>query len=375
VNNSVVELIHKIYDCVAGPTPAAWQSFLEAFVEAIGAARGALLLKPPGSPEGFGAACWAGWSDDEVGTYLSQYGAEDPWSVYAARQAEGSVHAVFEYCPREVMEASAAFREFYAPHDCLHGIGGIILVSEAGQTVIAAVRGRAAGPFGEAEKALLQSLMPHLRRAVLLYGEVLSLRRQLETFTEHLNRYPHAVLLADGDGMIQFANAAARELAARQDGIRVDGKRLSLESREHDRLLREAIGQMAAGRGSRLLRIAAPARSRPQPYRIILTPAADSAAIPLGGNMPAVTLMVVDPDLELEPDREALCEQFSLTPAEARVGCKLAIGWSVDEIASDSGTSPETVRTHVKRLLAKTGTVRQGELISLVWRSVPVRRA
>jgi hypothetical protein len=35
----------------------------------------------------------------------------------------------------------------------------------------------------------------------------------------------------------------------------------------------------------------------------------------------------------------------------------------------------ETVRTHVKRLLSKTGTDRQGELIALILRSVPLNRS
>jgi DNA-binding CsgD family transcriptional regulator len=34
-------------------------------------------------------------------------------------------------------------------------------------------------------------------------------------------------------------------------------------------------------------------------------------------------------------------------------------------------TSIDTVRTHVKRILSKTSTTRQGELISLVLRTAP----
>jgi DNA-binding CsgD family transcriptional regulator len=372
LNDTTFGLIDKIYASVTDPSPAHWQSFLEHFLRAVGATHGALNLLPPESAD-CASACWAGWTDSEVTTYLSKYAVSDPWGLYAARLPEGSVRADFEYCPRDVAEASAAFREFYAPAGCIHGMGGVILVSNAGLTAVTASRGQAAGPFGETEKALLNTLMPHLRRSVLIYGEFLSLRRQSAMFTDHLDRYPHALFLTDGDASIMYANSAARELTARKDGIKAEGRRLILQSRDHDRRFRETIREMAAGRGPRLARLTVPTCSDSQPYRMIAIPAL-GAAIPLAGNMPALTLMVVDPGMRLEPDLDALCELFSLTPAEARVASRLAIGWSINEIASDSGLSPETVRTHVKRLLSKTGTVRQGELISLVWRSMPAGR-
>lgn len=373
MNGTALGLIDKIYDSIIDPSPARWQSFLEDFLREIRASRGTLLLKPPGDAE-LGVACWAGWSDDDVRTYLSKYGPVDPWSSYVARQPEGSVKADFEYCPRDVAESSEAFREFYGPRDAVHGMGGIILISNAGQTAIAAVRGREAGPFGEKEKSILRALMPHLRRAVLIYGEIFSVRRRLAMFTEHLDRYTNALFLTDAKASIMYANSAGVNLVAREDGIRIEGNRLILHSRQHDTSFRKAVQEMSAGRGPRLLRFAAPSRSRPLPYRMILISASDSSALPLGGNMPAITLLVIDP-MSVEPNPEALSEPFLLTPTEARVACKLAIGWSLEEIASDSGTSLQTVRTHVKRLLSKTGTVRQGELISLIWRSTPMSRA
>jgi DNA-binding CsgD family transcriptional regulator len=66
-----------------------------------------------------------------------------------------------------------------------------------------------------------------------------------------------------------------------------------------------------------------------------------------------------------------LQDLFSLTSGEARVVARLVQGRSVDEVAAELKISVETVRTHVRRVLAKTATSRQGELISLVLRTVP----
>jgi DNA-binding CsgD family transcriptional regulator len=42
-------------------------------------------------------------------------------------------------------------------------------------------------------------------------------------------------------------------------------------------------------------------------------------------------------------------------------------------VASQLNVSIETVRTHTRRVLSKTATQRQGELISLVLRAMPLR--
>jgi DNA-binding CsgD family transcriptional regulator len=131
---------------------------------------------------------------------------------------------------------------------------------------------------------------------------------------------------------------------------------------------------MAADHSAPLLRLEVPRPSRKQPYRLMLMPVQASGVVPLAISLPAVSVLIVDSESQAEPDPAVLRELFSLTPAEARVAGRLVLGRNVEEIAADVGTSIETVRTHIKRILSKTATDRQGELISLVLRSVPFRR-
>ncbi|NJL08424.1 MAG: helix-turn-helix transcriptional regulator, partial [Methylacidiphilales bacterium] len=55
-----------------------------------------------------------------------------------------------------------------------------------------------------------------------------------------------------------------------------------------------------------------------------------------------------------------------LTPAEARVARALIEGQSVTDFARTVGLSPETTRTQLKSVFAKTGTRRQIELVALL---------
>jgi DNA-binding CsgD family transcriptional regulator len=127
------------------------------------------------------------------------------------------------------------------------------------------------------------------------------------------------------------------------------------------------------GRVVRRFEIARPSRKRS--YRLILMPVEGSGTIPLGVSVPAVSIIVIDSESPADLDFTLLRETYSLTPAEAAVASALTRGRNVGEIAAESQTSVETVRTHVKRLLSKTGTDRQGELIALILRSVPLNKS
>ena len=66
------------------------------------------------------------------------------------------------------------------------------------------------------------------------------------------------------------------------------------------------------------------------------------------------------------PSVELIRSLFDLTPAEARVARGLAAGQTVRGMATESGTSTNTVRTHVNAVLAKTGYRRQSDVVALL---------
>jgi DNA-binding CsgD family transcriptional regulator len=250
-------------------------------------------------------------------------------------------------------------------------MGGVILTTPTGQSVISAHRGDDAGPFGEKEKNILRSLMPHLKRAALLHGELGLLRRQLATFTGHLERFPYAFILIDAKRRVLYSSAAARALAAERDGLAIDQGNIAATSRKAQASLDQAVMELATGAGTLIRRLEIRRPSGRRSYRLILMPIEGSRTIPLGVAVPAVCILVIDAHSSAKPDPEVLRELFSFTPAEARVSTGLVMGQSAEEIAAATKTSVQTVRTHIKRILAKTSTARQGELISAILRTVP----
>lgn len=92
----------------------------------------------------------------------------------------------------------------------------------------------------------------------------------------------------------------------------------------------------------------------------------------LGGNLPdifssAVGVCVLSysivPKLQ---DGGALIARYGLSVQETAIALQLYDGLSAREIADKTSRSYETVRTHIKALLQKTGAKRQGELLVLI---------
>jgi DNA-binding CsgD family transcriptional regulator len=92
------------------------------------------------------------------------------------------------------------------------------------------------------------------------------------------------------------------------------------------------------------------------------------ASVAFGEQRPAVLIFVRDPEAPLEVAR--LRELFGFTRTEAAVAGALGRGQSLEVIAMQMGIGLGTVRTHLKRILSKTGTHRQAQAVVLLARCI-----
>ena len=364
------DLVERIY--AAAVDASQWQPVLDKIVGAVHARYGLLILILAGR-EDFNVLRMSGWTPDEIELYSSRYASTDLWRVGAARWPEGKVGTDRDLCAREEVEASDVYREFYAPKGAAYGCGTSILAGPHGHSMVTLMRSLEDGPFGESELAVLRGLTAHLKRAALLHSELGSLRTQLGIFTSHLERSPHPFLLTDSELRILYENARARELAALGQAVIIESSCLRLASARLDRQLRQITAKMNGSCDHDLEWLEVPRGADQIPLRMLIMKAQDSGAIALGVSRPSFAIQIIDGDSGAALNPEVLERLFAFTPSEARVAAKLAVGRSLEEIAAETRTSVETVRTHLKRALLKTGTRRQGELISLILRSFPFR--
>lgn len=79
-------------------------------------------------------------------------------------------------------------------------------------------------------------------------------------------------------------------------------------------------------------------------------------------------LTIVDPTACHLPAPSDLRELFGLTNSEAAIAVELCLGRDLDEIATMREVTTSTLRVQLKRILFKTGTRRQPELVALLLR-------
>lgn len=279
---------------------------------------------------------------------------------------------------RELSEEFLRTNHYYMNWAVPQGIGDMIQVTLMRDTgrLSACGFGRRAehGPITDKEIRLIELLAPHLRRAVAISDLIDMKALELDALTDSLDKLAVGVVLAGEDGTVLRSNEAARRVLEGGGALHVlSGRLRANDSTQTARLLRSieaAIGGkaldndiglgLALGDGSEnplvvhIMPISGGAdrgRIRPRGVAAVFFGAGGAAA----------------PSTDLRP----IAEAFGLTRAEQSVLEHIVQGHSVREAASRLGIALPTAKTHMSRILAKTGTRRQPALMALVGRLVP----
>jgi DNA-binding CsgD family transcriptional regulator len=97
-----------------------------------------------------------------------------------------------------------------------------------------------------------------------------------------------------------------------------------------------------------------------------MTPCGDLQALAAAPLLPACTIVVRDRSRRGPHGLGELRHIYGLTLQESKVALTVAEGHGLAEAAQSLGLSVLTVRNHLQRVFAKTGTSRQAELAQLI---------
>lgn len=170
-----------------------------------------------------------------------------------------------------------------------------------------------------------------------------------------------AMFIISSDLRVTQMNAAAQDLVAGANGLRVEGARLRTSNGRQQEELEAILHAMTAAAPPTpacAYAMAIDRRGGP-PLHVCVRP-----LIAQGRRMAAV--YVIDPNQHPTLDDQLLRRAYSLSRAEIRVANELLQGHSVESVAELLGVSVHTVRTQLKNVFAKTGTCRQSELVRLM---------
>ena len=361
------ELIGSIYDCAVDP--GLWPTTLTGLRQALDFKNAALTLMalPSGAPllsviDGVDPP----WLDSMLGysaDVVEQWGGAEKLQALPLNEP-----AVLSWVnDRANWAANRYFVEWAVPQ----GIIDVMAIGLSRDTQmlgsIGMGRHASAGAIGEREVDATRLLIPHLQRAVAI-TRLLELRSlAAQTFKSALDALPTAVVLVDADLRIVDANNVGQALLDSGDLIRSERGRLVATSPTAAAALAPAVRQAGENEseiGRRGFGIPA-RRADGAPCVLHVLPLQRGALRPGLAPSAAAAIFIAPAASPALAPSEALAALFDLTAAEGRVLSLLAAGMTLSAAARELGVRSSTVRTHLLRLFAKTGTHRQTELIRL----------
>ncbi len=305
-----------------------------------------------------------GVARDDHQAFLRRFHQANPIRRAAPHRAAGEILISTTLMPRAELERTPMYRSFFAPNNMGPTLGLTIWHGEAGAQTISISRPWAKGEFAAGELRQARALMPHLQRMALVARHLRGADLASRAAQAALDTLAHATLLLDRAGRLVHANAAGDALLRANDGIAATRNGLTGATAAATRRLEATIAAAAREPGlAGTLRL-------PRPSGL---PALALVAMPLRGlddflfvDRPAVLVCVADPALRLAMPARTLVTLFGLTSAEAELALAVLAGQELKAIAAASGRSVNTVRNLLARLMAKTDTHRQSELVRLL---------
>ncbi|WMS43232.1 hypothetical protein RDV64_02185 [Acuticoccus sp. MNP-M23] len=274
------------------------------------------------------------------------------------------------YLGEKWMSQQEIYHDFLWRHGFGYSAGTTIRIPSGDIIAFSIEKKRQLGPVPQEDLDILDRYRPHLARAALVSSQLQFARLEAALQALQIANLPTAVIGDNGrvvDCNASFLGLSPQIVVQARDSLRFRDETANI-------YYRSVVERHRAWNRRR----SAQGHSFPIPAGAGASPAIVHI-VPIAGSAREIFLrtaffVIVTP---VEWNRASAAEMiqgiFDLTPAEAKVGASLARGESVQSTAVDFGVSVETVRSHVKSLLAKSGMERQTDFVATMASVPPIK--
>ena len=326
------------------------------------------------SLDGFVVAS-AGQSPQYIEEFARRFARQNPWArrfcpqtrVGEVMLGESTVHLL-------EMEKTPFYNDYMKQQNLYRWMG--TLVSYRGTTgrILSISRSRRTGDFDRDARVVFGMLTPHVVRSLDCWNRLKETELRSETLYDSFNRIADGVVILSEYLEVLEINDAAARILADDDGIAVRNRKLSPSKQTLAAKLTALLAALLPGSekrdGGNCLRIARP--SRKSPYLLTAIPMAKRCAeqTPDRDARPSLMVFLKDPE-RLTPNPSPLfVDAWHFSKSECAVAAKLLEGEDLSRIAAELFVSMNTVKSHLKKILEKSETHRQGEFIAKAYKSL-----
>ncbi len=367
-------IVGSLYDCV--PDPARWQQTLQALCGRFDCVMATLaVLDSQTNQSRFSA--WCG-DPDLVMPLITEYAAHMPfYGVLHKTELDvpHTIEMIFDmYGPggREVYRNTRLYREWIEPNGIESNFGLTVMKQENRFGTLVLVTHKSRPAIQQNELYRYSLLAPHIRRAVSIGDLFESGQRKASLFQDVIDSLGYAVLIVGADMKLQYANPAAEVMLREGSAVTALKSNVMFESQLAQSAIRKAV--ITGERDE----VALGTSGIGVPLAPVLRPAI-AHVLPLGrrtdGAMfhrdAAAAIFIASFGTTAVPSIDAIAALFGLTTAEKKVASQVANGLSRAEIATATGVSHSTVKSHLTAIYDKTNSKGQRELENLIRELTP----
>lgn len=315
-----------------------------------------------------------GASEDALKLYVDHYAAVSPRSAFGEAQPEGYLSFDHDMLSEAEIDRDEFYNDFMIPQGYKYFLSANLINNTELFSVFSVQRPLGQDHASPAEIALMQRLTPHLSQAMKIHMRLALQQAEHQGHDLLVGHSTTGVIFLDVTGSVLMLNPAAEAMVSDPgNGINLHDRQIAFDSPDNatnaNRLIANTIAT-AAGTGLSPAGAITIPRAQGLPLTIIAVPLPGGQTrtehLPVATNGPAIALLLCDPNRARGLPDGLLRTVFRFTPAECRVAQALARGQSPGDYADTAGLGIRTVRTHISRLLAKTGARNQLELMRIL---------
>lgn len=289
----------------------------------------------------------------------------NPWAIYMEKQPVGRLVMSDEIMELDNLQRTPFYDEVLRPQEVGHSALMAIARKEDFAAAFNLCRTLRQGPLKAEELRLLEWLSPHMGRSAALGFRIDGYRSLRDAAFEVLDRLFDGVAILDRKARILFANETVRALET--EGMLRLRPTVALASSSHSPRLTAIIKAAISGAPGGIMSIPRNADGHLLTLTVSSIRGKDLGRMSDAGfKDAAVFLFVVDPANRRSISSEQIMDGYKLTQAEARVALAVSSGLNVSEAGRLLNLSPNTIKTHLRRIYAKTATESQVELAMLM---------
>jgi DNA-binding CsgD family transcriptional regulator len=304
-----------------------------------------------------------------VDLYRQHYAKLDPTTTPMFLRDVGEVATTTDLLPHSELHKTCFYEKWLQPQGFVDTLQASLDKSATDFVYLCFMRNGESGIFDNAARDRLRLIIPHLRRAVLVGQLVDRTTAQAATFGDALDGICAGLFLVDAGGQIVHANASGHAMLAQGVLVRGSSGKLTTHDTSAAQGLSEIFSSAATDRASSGPQVGAvPLTGRGGEHYVahVLSLSAGVRRLAGADDRAVAALFVQKASRDLPSPQNAIAKLYRLTPTELRVLAGIVQVGGAPEVALAMGISVSTVKTHLRRLFAKTGTDRQADLVKLV---------